>query len=844
MVDGLSLMWGLLVAGMGALIVLYSHWYLHEHEALGRYYGFLIAFMGSMLGVVFSDHLISLFIFWELTSITSFFLIGFWSDRDASNYGATKAILITGSGGLAMLGGFLLLGDVAGEWRLSELVLMPDIASQVSLGVFLLIILGAATKSAQWPFHIWLPNAMEAPTPISAFLHSATMVKAGIYLLSRFYPILGAHPAWGYVVTGFGMTTMIAGGLLSLRAYDLKAILAYGTISQLGLIVTFLGYGGKGAIIGATLHLYNHAAAKAAMFMTVGIIDHEAGTRDVRLLGNLKKLMPKTHVLAVIAALSLIGIPPMGGFITKEMLYEVSLHPGGPGSWSWFWPYLTVFAGVFTALYHLRFLSEPYWQAAEGEAPKHPHDPPLGMLAAPAILVLLALAFGLAPGLIENAIVAPAAMATLGGGAKVELHLGLWHGINTPLIMSVITMALGLALYFGFAHVKTVLDACARIWGKAPAPDRIYDGFVNWLREGTWEILLLIQDGNLRTLHALDVRPAHRRRSLSRLAVGLGGERIPKRVRGRVVPAHRHRAHDRGRGPRDGALQAKNRGHPRPRHDGLRHRGAVPAPESARSGPHPDHGRIGLGRTLPAGVLLPARAQARAVIGGEEDARLGHRDRSRRLYDARHGRRHEHAQVPHDRRLLHAHEQARGGLQERGERHHRRLPRLRHAGRDHRAGHRRHRRLRPHAAGGRDEMRSLILRTIAPVVLHLTLLFSMFLLIYGHNQPGGGFIAGLMTAVGIVLQWIAVDEEEGRRRFNWPYEGIFLAGLALSTLTGVWGYIKGAYLKSSIYRFELPFIGDVELFTAFLFDVGVYGVVVGVVMCIFTNLCEEEAKES
>ena len=498
MVDGLSLLWGFLVAGMGALIVLYSHWYLHAHEALGRYYGFLIAFMGSMLGVVFADHLISLFIFWELTSITSFFLIGFWSDRDASNYGATKAILITGSGGLAMLGGFLLLGDVAGEWRLSQLVLMPDIASQVSLGVFLLIILGAATKSAQWPFHIWLPNAMEAPTPISAFLHSATMVKAGIYLLSRFYPILGAHPAWGYVVTGFGMTTMIAGGMLSLRAYDLKAILAYGTISQLGLIVTFLGYGGKGAIIGATLHLYNHAAAKAAMFMTVGIIDHEAGTRDVRLLGNLKKLMPKTHVLAVIAALSLVGIPPMGGFITKEMLYEVSLHPGGPGSWSWFWPYLTVFAGVFTALYHLRFLSEPYWQAAEGEAPKHPHDPPMGMLAAPAILVVLALAFGLAPGLIENAIVAPAASATLGGGAKVELHLALWHGVNMPLIMSIITMALGLALYFGFAHVKRVLDAAARAWGKAPAPNRIYDGSIDWLRNSTWEILLLIQDGNLR----------------------------------------------------------------------------------------------------------------------------------------------------------------------------------------------------------------------------------------------------------------------------------------------------------------------------------------------------------
>ncbi len=498
MVDGLSLMWGFLVAGVGALIVLYSHWYLHAGEALGRYYAFLIAFMGSMLGVVFSNHLISLFIFWELTSITSFFLIGFWSEKKASNYGATKAILITGSGGLAMLGGFLLLGDATGEWRLSQLVLAPEPARHVSLGVFVLIILGAATKSAQWPFHIWLPNAMEAPTPISAFLHSATMVKAGIYLLSRFYPILGAHPAWGYVVTGLGMTTMIAGGLLSLRAHDLKAILAYGTISQLGLIVTFLGYGGRGAIVGATLHLYNHAAAKAAMFMTVGIIDHEAGTRDVRLLGNLRRLMPRTHILALLAALSLIGVPPLGGFITKEMLYEASLRPGGPGSWGWFWPWLTLFAGVFTALYHLRFLGEPYWKAAEGEAPRHPHDPPWGMLAAPAILVLLALLFGLAPGVIENAVVAPAAAATLGGGERLELHLGLWHGVNAPLIMSIVTMALGVGLYLRFARVRAALDAIARAWGNAPTPEKAYNGFIDWLRHGTWEVLLLIQDGNLR----------------------------------------------------------------------------------------------------------------------------------------------------------------------------------------------------------------------------------------------------------------------------------------------------------------------------------------------------------
>ncbi|MFP6888734.1 MAG: hydrogen gas-evolving membrane-bound hydrogenase subunit E [Nitrospinota bacterium] len=498
LVDGLSLMWGFLVAGIGFLIVLYSHWYLHEHEDMGRYYGWLIAFMGSMMGVVFADHLITLFIFWELTSVTSFFLIGYWSDRPAAVYGSQKALLITGGGGLAMLAGFLLLGQATGEWHLSRLIAMPGVAEKVSLAAFVLIIMGAATKSAQWPFHIWLPNAMEAPTPISAFLHSATMVKAGIYLLSRFYPILGDHPAWGYIVIGLGMTTMIAGGLLSLRAFDLKAILAYGTISQLGLLVTLLGFGGKEAIIGATLHLYNHAAAKAAMFMVVGIIDHETGTRDIRLLGHLARKMPRCHILAVLAAISLIGIPPMGGFITKEMLYGVSIHPGGPGNWAAFWPWLTLCAGIITALYHLRFLGAPFWTPAEGESTKPGHDPSPGFLAAPAILVVLAIAFGVAPWLIQDAIIAPAASATLSGGPPLALHLVLWHGVNQPLVMTIITVAASLFLYWKLDAVSKFLDAAAELWKSAPGPNKIYDGSLFILKERTWPLLLSLQDGNLR----------------------------------------------------------------------------------------------------------------------------------------------------------------------------------------------------------------------------------------------------------------------------------------------------------------------------------------------------------
>jgi len=496
-VDGLSLMWGFLVAGMGALIVLYSHWYMRHDEALGRYYAFLIAFMGSMLGVVFSDHLIGLFVFWELTSITSYFLIGYWHDREASVYGAQKAMLITGGGGLAMLGGFLLVGQATGEWRISALLAGPGAAGAVSSAAFVLILIGAASKSAQWPFHVWLPNAMEAPTPISAFLHSATMVKAGIFLLMRLYPLLGGHPLWGYAVTALGMTTMIAGGLLSLRANDLKAILAYGTISQLGLIVTFLGYGGETGVIGATLHLYNHAAAKAAMFMAVGIIDHESGTRDIRLLSGLARTMPLTHILTLLAALSLIGVPPLGGFLTKEMLYEASLHPGGPGAWGAFWPWLTLGAGIVTALYHLRFLGGTFWQQAGGRPPKHPHDPPRGMLLAPALLAAGAFLLGVAPGLVEP-IAAPAAAATLGGTEPLPLRLALWHGVNLPLLMSMVTLIAGAGLYAGFAKVAPALDAAAALWRRGPGPDKAYDGSLRWARERTWGLLTLLQDGNLR----------------------------------------------------------------------------------------------------------------------------------------------------------------------------------------------------------------------------------------------------------------------------------------------------------------------------------------------------------
>ena len=496
MVDGLSILWAFLIIVMSFLVILYSNWYLSKQEDQSRYYSLLIAFMGSMIGVVFSNHLISLFVFWELTSITSFFLIGFWFKKSESNYGATKAILITGSGGILMLGGFLLLGNSTGEWEISNLISNRN-SLQVGSFATLLIILGAVTKSAQWPFHIWLPNAMEAPTPISAFLHSATMVKAGIFLLSRFYPILSGEFLWDYLVPSLGIMTMISGGLLSLRSYDLKGILAYGTISQLGMLTTFIGLGGIESITGSTLHLYNHAAAKAGMFMVIGIIDHECGTRDVRKLSNLKATMPICHILLLVCALSLMGTPPTGGFITKEMLYTVSLKFGTDNFSSLGLPVLILVGGIITVLYHLRLVGEVFWKKKDVKPPKKPHDPSFGFLIAPTILTLFVLIFGIYPNLFENKTFHLAIMSTLGKGITNQIHLKLWHGFNLELLMSTTALSLGILCYLRFDKINLLLNQLSKkihIFG----PDRIYNAFINHVEKGTWKYLLLIQSGNLR----------------------------------------------------------------------------------------------------------------------------------------------------------------------------------------------------------------------------------------------------------------------------------------------------------------------------------------------------------
>lgn len=445
--DSWSLLFALLVTGIGTLVFLYSHFYLGAKEDLTKYYLYILAFMGSMLGVVLAGNLIVLYLFWEFTSFTSFLLIGFWSNRERSRYGAQKALLITVFGGFVMLAGFALLYIVTGSFDLVEIMAKRELVlgSPLFPYILILVLIGAFTKSAQVPFHIWLPNAMEAPTPISAFLHSATMVKAGLYLVGRLFPLFSGTALWFGLVSGVGVATLITGSLLAVKQDDLKALLAYSTISQLWLIMTLFGLGTPLATSAAVFHLFNHAAFKGALFMAVGIIDHETGTRDINLLGGLGKRMPITAAVTGIAAFAMAGLPPFSGFVSKELFYEATLHPEFSGWLAGLLPWLSVGASIFTFVYSMLLFFYVFLGQPRGETPKLPHEAPILMLIGPVVLAGITIFAGLKPDFFGQSLVNPAVASII--GRPVSEHYQLWHGVTTPLVMSLATIGVGVVLY-------------------------------------------------------------------------------------------------------------------------------------------------------------------------------------------------------------------------------------------------------------------------------------------------------------------------------------------------------------------------------------------------------------
>ena len=481
--DGLALVFALIISGMGFLVTLYSIYYLSKFkEALHNFYVYLLLFMGAMLGVVFADNLFVLYVFWEITSISSFLLIAYWFEREKSRSGAQKSLLITVFGGLSMLAGFILLVLITGTASIQALMNKVELIQSHPFFVpaMVLVLLGAFTKSAQFPFSIWLPDAMEAPTPISAYLHSATMVKAGIYLVARLTLLFGGAAEWFWLVAGVGLVTLFYGSLNALKQTDLKALLAYSTISQLGLIMSLLGLGsaalyfGAGkegtvyaiAIFAAIFHLVNHATFKGCLFMVVGIIDHELGTRSIRKLGGLMQAMPISFLLTLTGSLAMAGLPPFNGFLSKEMFFAAVLKAGEMpffqmGRWGSLLVFVAWLASVFTFVYCLIILCRTFLGKQHTEKlKKKPHEASFGMLLSPIILAALVIIIFFYPNVLSRHLLQPAweaVLPTFEGAASLQYEIKPWHGFNAALLMTIGVVLLGFFLYKTFLKWRRFL---------------------------------------------------------------------------------------------------------------------------------------------------------------------------------------------------------------------------------------------------------------------------------------------------------------------------------------------------------------------------------------------------
>jgi multicomponent K+:H+ antiporter subunit A len=453
--DGLGLLFVLLILGIGLLIVLYAAYYLPETDRLRRFYALLLGFAGGMLGIVLAENLVLLVVFWEITSLTSFLLIAYKYEAHDARIAARMALAVTGGGGLALLAGLLLLGQIAGSFELSAVLALGDQIRAHALYpvVLVLVLLGVFTKSAQFPFHFWLPNAMAAPTPVSAYLHSATMVKAGVFLLARLYPVLSGTDLWLLLVGATGAVTFVYGAYSALLKHDFKGLLAYSTISHLGLITLLFGLGTPMSAVAAVFHIINHAIFKASLFMAAGIIDHECGTRDMRRINGLFQFMPRTAILGILAAGSMAGVPFLNGFLSKEMFFaEVVAHPLFEGYAQYLLPALATAAGILSVAYSARFIHDVFFNGLPVGLPRTPREPPAWMRLPVEILVALVLLVGLLPQLSVGAILGAAVVPMLPGGVP-EFKLAIWHGFNLPLVMSVAALGGGLLHYWRRHHL-------------------------------------------------------------------------------------------------------------------------------------------------------------------------------------------------------------------------------------------------------------------------------------------------------------------------------------------------------------------------------------------------------
>ncbi|MFW5725211.1 MAG: hydrogen gas-evolving membrane-bound hydrogenase subunit E [Bacteroidota bacterium] len=453
-VDGFSMLFSLLVLGIGTFILVYAGYYMRPYPMKGRFMGYLLLFMTAMQGIVVSGNLITMFVFWELTSISSYLLIGYYHEKPEARASALQALLITGLGGLALLGGFVLLAIPYDSYELSYILANPDVIRQSNLYIpaFILIAIGAFTKSAQFPFHFWLPGAMTAPSPVSAFLHSATMVKAGVFLLARLNPVLGGTELWTYTLSIFGVTTMFVGAWISITQVDLKRILAYTTVSALGTLVLLIGTGTEYAINAAIIFLLVHALYKGTLFMMAGNIEKKTGTRDIRELGGLFRYMPFAAAVMIMALVSMAGVPPMLGFLGKELIYEASA--AAPRA-HLFILSLGFITNVILVFLSLRLAVDIFW-GREPAYGKIPQEPALPLVLGPFLLVLASFVLGLFPATMANPLTSKAITSISPDNDAIVLKL--WHGFNLVLGLSVLTLVSGFLIFRYRRRLLPLLD--------------------------------------------------------------------------------------------------------------------------------------------------------------------------------------------------------------------------------------------------------------------------------------------------------------------------------------------------------------------------------------------------
>ena len=856
--DGLGVFFAALILIIGLLVILYARFYLSARDPMGRFFTYLLLFQGAMLGIVLSDNILLLVVFWELTSLTSFLLIGYWFHLPGSRAGALMALTVTGLGGLALMGGMLLLGNIAGSFELTDILARGEIVkgSPLYLPMLLLVLLGAFTKSAQFPFHFWLPHAMAAPTPVSAYLHSATMVKAGVFLMARLWPVLAGTQEWFLIVTLTGLVTMVIAAWIALFKDDLKALLAFSTVSHLGLLTMLLGFGTPMALVAVMFHILNHAAFKAALFMSAGIVDHETGTRDIARLGGLRRAMPITATLTIVAAAAMAGVPLLNGFLSKEMMLEEASHTVYAGH-PWLVPVLATLGALLSAAYSARLVVHVFFGPERHDTPRHPHDPPFGMWLPVALLTIPIVAIGLMPALVAGAVVETTALAAAGTPLPAY-RLALWHGLTPALGMSLVALAGGLAALWAY-------PALNRLRRAVPRPDAmaLFQTTMSGTATLSRRLLDALDNGNLARYLAIIVAAIG--------AFGLAGYLG-------MTPA----ALEGGRATLPATLPAvigwlalllacalMLRWH----YDRLAALIVISivglvvslaflqfsAPDLALTQisvevvttillllainllPRTTPDEVPLRQKLGAGTL--------AVLGGLGTAALAYAVMTRG-FETISG--------------YHIAQSKPGGggtnvvnvilVDFRGYDTFGEIIVLAIAALTifalldsalHGAAGRRlaATRFGPQA----HDPHPLMLTVVTRILLPFALMVGVYILLRGHNMPGGGFIAGLVVAIAFLMQYMASGFVWAHRRARFDAHVMIGGGVLIAGATGLAALLfDRPFLTSTFGYFDLPLFGEVELASAMAFDLGVFFTVVGTCLLSLATLSrvEERAEQA